>query len=271
MIELTASGTLGAPGFVRHLHARSRRRVIVLDLAHVAFCEPLGLVAVAALADRGRREGDRVIVRAPRDGNVANYLARMRLGSVLSTLGADHDLPYVREHDVGDHLFELTSFEGTRGAGALAAMLHQAVESVDVAAANALHDGVAELGQNVDQHSGQRRGFIAAQRTHLGRRLYFAVGDSGRGMLANLGRKGLAANDREALREALRPGISSRRSVSRGAGLPDVLDNVSTLGGHLHILSGSASVTAIHGRRWYGGGQEVAYPGTAVQGWVSTT
>lgn len=104
----------------------------------------------------------------PSRAEVARYLARMRLGSVLAAMGAEHDLPDVREHDRSESLLELTRFEGSRGAGELAAMIYATVEPFDSAAAAAFHDGVAEAGENVVRHSQRRQGFVAAQKWYGG-------------------------------------------------------------------------------------------------------
>jgi hypothetical protein len=233
------------------------------------FCEPLGLVAVAAFAERAISEGNRVVVVSPDDVHVSNYLSRMRLGTVLAALGVEHDLPIVREHDAGLALFELTSFDGARGAGALAAIVHQAVEVYDPDAANVLYDGLCEAGQNVPHHSGRKRGFLAAQRTNEGSRLLFAVSDSGRGMLSTLRTRG-AVTDADAVRLALEPRVSRMRDRSRGVGLPDLLDEITALDGNLHVISGRASVTARGNQRWYSHGTR-SFPGTVVQGLIQPT
>gem|GEM_PF-3998259 len=116
------TGSLGGSGLIDALCVRASDDYVLLDLTGMRFCEPIGLVFIAALTEHVIREGERVIVRGPDDTNVANYLARMRLGSVLAGLGAEQDFPHVREKSVGDALFELSQFDGARGAGGLAAL-----------------------------------------------------------------------------------------------------------------------------------------------------
>lgn len=266
MDDLTVVGPCGSPGFLRHLHDRALPWERTLDLRRMRFCEPLGLVAVAAFAEQALLAGERVVVRGPVEPSIARYLSRMRLGAVLAGLGVEHDLPVVDEHDTGERLFELATFDGARGAGALAELVHRAVEAEDLDAAGALYDGVCEAGQNVAHHSGRARGFLAAQRTEQGTRLLFAVADSGRGMLATLRHRG-PVTDADALRLALLPGATGTTDRSRGVGLPEVLGQVTAQGGSLHLLSGHSSVTAQGGRRWYSTAPR-RFPGTVVQGEV---
>ncbi len=265
MSDLVVKGACGS-GFLSCIVPRSDPWHIRIDLTWMRFCEPLGLVAIAAFAENAIRRGERVVVQGPSDTNVANYLSRMRLGTVLAALGAEHNLPSVREHDVGDALFELTTFDGARGAGALARAVHAIVEPYDLEAANALHDGVCEAGQNVAHHSGQSRGFLAAQRTHHGSRLYFAVSDSGDGLLATLRTRG-AVDDVDALDRALKPGVTRTDDLSRGNGLSDMVDQVRDLRGAMHLMSGSAIVTAVGHRRSYASSAGT-FQGTVVQGMV---
>lgn len=267
MDDLTVRGTCGSPGFLRHLHDRAQPWERRLDLRQMRFCEPLGLVALTAFAEGALLAGERVVVRGPTEPSIARYLSRMRLGAVLAGLGVEHDLPVVDEHDTGERLFELAAFDGARGAGALAELVHRAVEQEDLEAAGALYDGLCETGQNVAHHSGRTRGFLAAQRTHGGSRLLFAVADSGRGVLATLREQG-ATDDAQALALALTSGASGTADRSRGVGLAEVLAQVSSRGGSLHLLSGRSSVTAHGGRRWWSHAER-GFPGTVVQGQVA--
>ncbi len=148
MLDLEIHGSYEAGSLLQSLRPRESRRRVSLDLGGMTFCEPIGLVGIASAAEGALRAGLRVIVLKPRSDHVARYLARMRLGRVLSSLGAEHDLPLVREHRLQYPLLELTHFDGSRGAGVLAAMVHAALEGDDLEAANALHEGLSETGQN---------------------------------------------------------------------------------------------------------------------------
>ncbi len=185
---------------------------------------------------------------APDDDSRANYLTRMRLGAVITALGGDHDLPYVREHEnVGDFL-ELTQFTGARGAERLAEMLlDKVIDDVGQDVASGLFRAVCEVGQNVPHHAKRQTGFIAAQTTNSGRRVQFAIADAGVGMLPGLVQKG-AGSDAVAIKMAVEQGISETGERHRGVGLRETRRLACTSGGNLHVLSGSAAVT-YYGRR----------------------
>lgn len=269
VLDLVVGGSCSPPGFANFLRPRRDSFRINVDLRRMRFCEPLGLVGIAAFVEQAARAGERVVVQEPLDDNVGNFLSRMRLGNVLAGLGAEQGLPLVREHVVENALFEVNTFAGARGAAALATLVYDTIEPSDPDGALVLYDGLCEAGQNVAHHSGRRLGFLAAASTHGGRRLYFAVSDSGKGMLSTLRGRG-ARSDAEALKLALQKGTSGTSDRGRGVGLPDILDRVTELGGDLHVLSGRASVTARGPRRWYGSADH-GFEGTVLQGWVQRT
>jgi hypothetical protein len=190
----------------------------------------------------------------------------MHVGQVLAALGAEHSLPIVGEQPLTDALLELTVFEGARGAGSLAGLVHRVLADQAETAADALHVGLCETGQNVAHHAGVSRGFFAAQRTHDAEQLFFAVADSGRGMLATLEDRG-ATDDSHALELALTPGISRTAEEGRGIGLADIRQQLCGLGGSLHMVSGSAAIRATRrGVRVTPG--DKFFQGTVVQGQV---
>ncbi|SDQ10256.1 ATP-binding protein [Quadrisphaera sp. DSM 44207] len=265
MPDLVVVGPLGSDGLLSCLRPRACPERTLIDLTRMAHCEPLGLVAVAALADAAAAEGP-VVLRAPVDPSVARYLARMRLGRVLDDAGVEHDLPVVREHPLDDVLVELRRFEGPRGAEEVAAMVHRAVEAVDPVAAAALHDGVVEAADNVPRHARRCHGYVAAQKRDQGRSLLFAVGDSGVGVLQTLRRWG-ALDAAQALEMAVREGVSETPEETGGTGLSSVVKHLSSLGGHLHLVSGDAALSVASGQRRSARGP-VPFPGTLLQGLV---
>ncbi|HVF04999.1 MAG TPA: hypothetical protein VNA20_09175 [Frankiaceae bacterium] len=60
--------------------------------------------------------------------------------------------------------------------------------------------------------------------------------------------------------------MTGTADASRGNGLPDMVDQLSALGGRLELLSGTAAVTARGGRRWSSGERALGFPGTLLQG-----
>jgi hypothetical protein len=241
MPDLVTEGRCSELTLHRCLRPRTSEHWTSIDLRRLTFAEPIGLTAIAAFTEEQLRAGHRVLVRSPEDSSVARYLARMRLDETLAALGAEVDLPRVRARQLDNVLLELTRFDGHRGAGALAQMVHSLIAPYDAEAANALHNGLCEAGINVVDHSRRDGGFLAAQITHNGRRLSFAVSDSGIGLLRSLSGKG-AVTDADALRMAIRPGISEHDDPGRGVGLSDMVRELTRLGGHLHLTSGRSSL-----------------------------
>jgi hypothetical protein len=258
-VTVPAGGRLNAGQLHLSLRASRDPAVLRLDLRAAAWVEPIGLVMLAALAERQAAEGERVSLRGPASPNIARYLARMRLGTVLDALGQEHDLPPVREWDTGE-LVELRRFSGEDEPDELGKMVF-AKTSADLRVARALHQSIAELGTNVPEHAGVRHGYVAAQTTYNGTVVQFAVGDAGVGVAAGFASK---PTDAQALQDVL-TGVSRRPERGRGRGLAKTQKLVIGLGGSLHMLSGTAHRThAGHGRTY--GGATSLYPGTLLQG-----
>jgi hypothetical protein len=263
MQDLIAAGTCGQGTFPHALAPQHVPWEVTIDLSGLIFCEPLGLVGIAAFAEAAIHRGDHVQLIAPERPNVARYLSRMHLAVTLSALGVEHDLPAVRERALGNTLLQLTRFEGTRGADRLAEHVHGLVEPHDFGAANVLYRGISELGQNVADHSRRDQGFLAAQLTHRGSQLLFAVGDSGVGLLETLRTHG-ATTDAEALLKALERGVTELPGRFAGVGLSDTSDELTAAGGSLHLLSGRASLT-VHRRVRHSGRSLHPVSGTLLQ------
>src|SRR4051812_9054034 len=77
-----------------------------IDLADLRWMPPSAMVATAAQAHRAHLDGTGFELRGPTDTEPAHYAARMRLGRVLTDLGATHDLPTARAHDREEDLIE---------------------------------------------------------------------------------------------------------------------------------------------------------------------
>ncbi len=230
----------------------------------LTFCEPLGLVAVAALVDRATDAG-RVLFTSPRSLSVARYLSRMRLGRVLTDLGVDHDLPTVQEHRQDGVLGELTAFAESSDVERLAAMVHDTLQPTDRTAAGIVYSGLAEVGDNVPRHARRRNGFLAAQKVGRARSLLFAVADGGVGMLGTLRGRG-ARDASQALDLAVLQGVTERPDGNSVTGLHAVATELTRCGGHLQLVSDDAQLTV--GRVTTRGTAWQAFNGTAVQGLV---
>ena len=226
-------------GTVHRSHRTITDRQVILDLTEVTFVLPGGVTGIASLVDAILQQADTVAVRAPDNSNVANYLARLRLGAIFDALGADHDLPTVNEH-VATTLWELQPFESSDDVLAFAEHIYNEVESLDPELATQIWSALCEAGDNVGHHSGQDRGYLAAQRL-AGTTLHFSVSDAGRGFFRSLEGRG-ARDDVEAITLALEPGVSSIDDVGRGYGLSTMCASVSALRGSVTLASGYGRV-----------------------------
>lgn len=126
---IVVRGQLRALDIHRCERPPARRGCVVIDLQRMSWCEPAGLVALAALAEQATAQDYGVILRAPRNANVANYLGRMRLGRVMRELGAEHDLPVVRERPLETSLVELVPLSDEGDCDGAAASVRDATEA----------------------------------------------------------------------------------------------------------------------------------------------
>lgn len=251
-----------APGSrLASTRVRTRRNTRVVDLRDVRWVDPVHLVAVAAEALAAKRDGLRFELLGPSAPERARYAARMKLGEVVTSLGGTHDLPPVTDTRRLEHLVEVALLRTSTDVNALSAMVHSRVVALNADLAHALHQGVAEIGQNVCDHA-QSIGFVAAQTIPRRGELRFAVADPGVGLLTTLSTRG-AASDRQAIDLALH-GVS--RLGRRGTGLPSTVHAVTHLGGYLYLASGRSSVLLTQHRRTNSEGP--AFAGTLVEGRV---
>jgi hypothetical protein len=235
---------------------------LTVDLGDLDWVTPTTMVAVAAQAQRAAAAGQPFAVRAPRGTEPASYAARMRLGRVLTSLGAAHDLPAGRERDQRDNLVELTAITTESDAARLAALVFAKLDPHDPDLARALHRSIGEVGVNVPDHAGAI-GFMAAQTMPRRRSLLVAVADAGIGLLATLAARG-ARDHEEAIEYATRPAVSQYDDPTRGGGLPTTLRLIGDVGGSVYIASGTASIRH-HARTRRFLRADLAYPGTIVE------
>jgi hypothetical protein len=234
-----------------------------VDLTDVRWVDPVHLVTVAAEAEAARRRGLRFRLRGPAEPDRARYAARMRLGQLVDDLGGTHDLSAVQETTASEHLVEVARLASPTDVNRLAALVHDRVAVLDRDLAHALHQGVAEIGQNVFDHA-RSVGFVAAQTIPRRGELRFAVADPGVGLLTTLRGRG-ADSDQMAIDFAL-SGVSGRGG--RGTGLPSTVRAVTRLGGYLYLASGGAAAMITRQRTANSAGDP--FSGTIVEGRVPT-
>jgi hypothetical protein len=252
----------GADRFLRTVLPVRQGGAAAVDLRDVRWVTPTAMVAIAALAHRSQRAGAPFVVHAPMRTDPATYAARMRLGEVLDSLGADHDLPVVSARDQRENLLEVLPVRSDADADRLAALVYGKLRRRDRQLASALHRSIGEVGANVADHAGTM-GFVAAQTMPRRDELTLAVADSGVGLLHTLVRRG-ARDHTHAIELAIAPAVSQFDDPDRGLGLPSTLEAVRELAGTLYIATGDASVR--HGpRRRTFLRSDVPFPGTVVE------
>lgn len=264
------AGALDSSSLHRALQPAVRDEVATIDLGHASFVTPAGLVAVASFAQRAARKGRQVEVLRPTNSDVANYVSRARLGTVLDEVGANHDLPSVREHDVGDNLIPVESFDTADGVETLARHVWTQVDPIDPDAAAVIYTALAAMGENVGYHSGQSRGYMAAQKTHRGRVLRFAVADAGRGFRKSLSHRS-PKSDAAALAMALQAGVSGTDDAARGYGLHEMVQRFRGINATLHLRSGSGSHTVFATGRTRSDTYSIKLRGSVLEGSIPLT
>jgi hypothetical protein len=240
-------------------HADGVRRV---TFAGMQWVPPAAMVAVAAQAHRAQVEGVPFELRGPTHSEPAHYAARMRLGRVLTELDAGHDLLAVREHDRQEDLIEVIRLDNMDAVERLARMVYRKIQPRGGELAAALHRSVAEVGENVLDHSGTI-GYLAAQTLPRRRQLLIAIADAGVGMLATLAHRGVDSHE-GAIALATQERVSRYDEADRGRGLPSALRLIGRESGSLYIASGAAAIRHFPSTRRYSAVDGV-YEGTIVE------
>lgn len=248
--------------FFRGIVAPSLGHKAVIDLRGVRWVQPYGLVALAVFAENQMRLRREIEVLAPRIATVSRYMDRMGFGDVIRAMGGTHNLLPSPRYDHGNDLLELQKFASEEAADALAALVYEKLVGSDADLASAMYQSIIELGQNVSQHSGRPSGFAAVASTHGGSRIAFAIGDSGKGMLASLESFNFT-DDEDALESVMLGGISSTGDAGRGQGLRTARELLTGRGGVLVAQSGVALRFETQT-----GGHPIRHPTAHVQGTI---
>lgn len=226
---------------------------ILVDLGAVDFVDPSGMLALATACVDARLYGHSVLVRPPELSGVATYLVRMRFRDVLAKHGVRFtDTAFARrvvsDTPLPGRLLELEEL-GARQLDAVGERLVRLGRAVglrlDVLQRAFL--GLQETLENALQHSGQITAFAVAQRYEDRRtgstRLEIAVGDIGVGLRETLRHRHRVTTDEDAVRLAIREGVSRFARAGRGEGLFWAVRSVARDGqGTFQLRSGSASI-----------------------------
>lgn len=216
-----------------------------IDLSLTQFVDTFGLVLIATVAEEAVRSGHAVQVTLPRKADARTWLSRMHLREALEGLGIECDLRPVKHTPLGDRLLELHQFD-SNSPDELADKVYSALSGDDPVEAGTLYSSVANATDNVCCHSGATRGWAALHQHGRGaeRKIEFVVGDTGVGLRRSLAAAHAVQSDADALRLAVRRGVSGTGEPGRGNGLADIAESAWQREGVLRLYSGRAAATS---------------------------
>lgn len=216
---------------------------VLIDLSLATFVDPMALTTIAAVAEDASASGLDVEFVPPQDPNIRRYVARMHLGDCLGRYCSNVDLPKVNEWDNGDRLFELQRFD-VNSSDDLAESVFRAHKKAGGSTedAKSFFKGVAEVLNNVVDHSGAAGGWAAMQvMPKDDGMIKFAVADTGYGLEHTLRRHNKVDGAADAVKKAFERTVSGTGQLGRGAGLDDLLQRIKRHKGHLRAWSGTGS------------------------------
>jgi hypothetical protein len=259
---------------------------VVLDLRSVEFAEPAGICGLAALLEFLIPRSDEVgLVLSGR--NVPAYLERMDFFRNFSDrVKTNVDLAALEERRRGNPgtLQELVNFHSEEEIPSIINRISEILENKDYRlrervaicatlseiCANAVEHGRSPFGAyaavQAYQHivSGRHSG---SSRERRGEEVLVAIADGGVGVRTTLSRNPKyvehMASDNDAIRHALKMGVSGTGEVGRGGGLAVVGQIAARASGSLSLRSGSGRVTYYGDRT--NSRNVPAFPGTFVR------
>ncbi len=236
---------------------------VVLDLSPVEFVEPAGLCGLAALLEllisRSRIVGVRLSGH-----NVPAYLERMNFFRVFGhRIETNVDVEVLEERRRGNPgtLQELINFHSEEEIPGIINRISEILENKDYRLREraAICATLSEICANAVEHGRSPFGAYAAVQAYQhivsgpkrgerqGEEVLVAIADGGVGVRETLARNPKyaehTASDNDALRHALKMGVSGTGEVGRGGGLAVVGQIAARASGSLSLRSGSGRVT----------------------------
>ena len=264
--------TLGSLDPVFEAAARLDGEPVVLDLRGVEFVEPSGICGLAALLEfLIPRCGKVDLTLSGRD--VPAYLERMNFfrlfGDRLNTNADVSSLEERRRHNPGT-LQELINFHTEEEIPGIINRISEILENQSyrlkerVAVCSTLSEVMANAAEHGAASSSSFGAYAAVQAyQHIvsgrhgradrrGEEVIVAIADGGPGVRETLSRNpeyaDHTATDSDALRHALKMGVSTTGELGRGGGLTLVAQISARSGGSLSLRSGTSRVTAYQSR-----------------------
>lgn len=149
----------------------------------------------------------------------------------------------MRHFDTGDRLSELQRFDGEDAGEALADRVYRAMLEGGRSPndAGSFFKGIAEVVNNVVEHSGRHGGWAAMQvMPNRSGMVTFAVADAGSGLERTIRRHHDVVGPIEAMQKAFEHDVSGTGAIGRGQGLADLVRRVGRHRGNIRAWSGSA-------------------------------
>jgi anti-sigma regulatory factor (Ser/Thr protein kinase) len=231
--------------------------------AHAAeWASPYGLVGLLAAGQAARKNGDRPLLTAPTNTDVATYWARAGFFREAADLFEVHGkLPRVKPVTESDVLLPVTPVRAAEDVHAVVSLIQQRASAIlaaelglDPKATMGFAMALSEACQNIVEHAGTG-GWVAVQSYNWRRRLarhvvVIAVADAGIGFRQSLEptqarRFGDRWGDAAALEAALIQGTSRFRDPGRGQGLAGIRRYLARWEGKVAIRSGSARIAIV--------------------------
>jgi anti-sigma regulatory factor (Ser/Thr protein kinase) len=231
--------------------------------AHAAeWASPYGLVGLLAAGQAARRDGERPLLTAPTNGDVATYWSRAGFFREATELFEVHGkLPRVKPAAESDVLLPVTPVRAAADVHEVVSRIQQRASAIlaaelglDPKATMGFAMALSEACQNIVEHAGTG-GWVAVQsyswRRRLARRVVvIAVADAGLGFRLSLEptqarRFGDRWGDAAALEAALIQGTSRFRDPGRGQGLAGIRRYLARWEGKIAIRSGTARIAIV--------------------------
>jgi hypothetical protein len=231
--------------------------------AHAAeWASPYGLVGLLAAGQAAQRDGERPLLTAPTNSDVATYWARAGFFREATELFEVHGkLPRVKPAAESDVLLPVTAVRAAEDVHEVVSVIQQRASAIlaselglDPKATMGFAMALSEACQNIVEHAGTG-GWVAVQsyswRRKLARRVVvIAVADAGIGFRHSLEptqarRFGNRWGDAAALEAALIQGTSRFRDPGRGQGLAGIRRYLARWDGKIAIRSGTARIAIV--------------------------
>lgn len=239
--------------------------MVAVDLKGVGFVEPAGLCALAALLEFLMPRSRLVGLALPPNNDVAAYLERMDFFRLFGhRVETNVDVAQLEERRRGNPgtLQELVNFHSE---GEIPGIINRIAEILtnrgyERPERAAICGTLSEVCANAVEHGRSPFGAFAAVQAYnhvvsgrhgasdkRGEEVLIAISDGGVGIRETLARNPKYAEhtetDNDALRHAVRMGVSGTGEIGRGGGLAVVAQISARAGGSLSLRSGSGRVT----------------------------